>query len=549
MNRLLLAALTLAVAMGAPVRETDLLIYGCTSGAIAAGVQATRMHKTVVMVCPEKHLGGLTAGGLGWTDSGDKAVIGGLSREFYHRVWQHYDQPDAWRWQKREEFGNKGQSGTAMDVGNRTMWIFEPHVAEQVYESWVKEARIPIVRNAWLDREKGVKKQGDRIVSITTLDGKTYAAKMFIDATYEGDLMAAAGVDFHVGRESMQTYDEKWNGVQTGVLHHRHHFGAVKQPISPYVVPGDPKSGVLPRISAESPGKYGEGDNKVQAYCFRMCLTREPKNRVAFPKPSAYDPKQYELLLRIFNAGWRETFDKFDAIPNGKTDTNNHGPFSTDNIGANWDYPNATYARRREIIQEHVNYQQGWLYFIANDPRVPADVRTAFAKWGLAKDEFKDNGNWPHQIYVREARRMVGKYVMTENELTKKRPTPESVGMGSYGIDSHNVQRYITPEGYVQNEGDIGVSTNGPYQISYGSLVPKKGQAANLLVPVCLSSSHIAYGSIRMEPVFMILGQSAATAASIAIDNGIGVQDVPYATLRERLLADGQVLEYSRAKP
>jgi hypothetical protein len=549
MNRLLLAALTLAVAMGAPVRETDLLIYGCTSGAIAAGVQATRMHKTVVMVCPEKHLGGLTAGGLGWTDSGDKAVIGGLSREFYHRVWQHYDQPDAWRWQKREEFGNKGQSGTAMDVGNRTMWIFEPHVAEQVYESWVKEARIPIVRNAWLDREKGVKKQGDRIVSITTLDGKTYAAKMFIDATYEGDLMAAAGVDFHVGRESMQTYDEKWNGVQTGVLHHRHHFGAVKQPISPYVVPGDPKSGVLPRISAESPGKYGEGDNKVQAYCFRMCLTREPKNRVAFPKPSAYDPKQYELLLRVFNAGWRETFDKFDAIPNGKTDTNNHGPFSTDNIGANWDYPNATYARRREIIQEHVNYQQGWLYFIANDPRVPEDVRTAFAKWGLAKDEFKDNGNWPHQIYVREARRMVGKYVMTENELTKKRPTPESVGMGSYGIDSHNVQRYITPEGYVQNEGDIGVSTNGPYQISYGSLVPKKGQAANLLVPVCLSSSHIAYGSIRMEPVFMILGQSAATAASIAIDNGIGVQDVPYATLRERLLADGQVLEYSRSKP
>jgi hypothetical protein len=282
MNRLLVAALTLAVAIGAPVRETDLLIYGCTSGAIAAGVQATRMHKTVVMVCPEKHLGGLTAGGLGWTDSGDKAVIGGLSREFYHRVWQHYDQPDAWRWQKREEFGNKGQSGTAMDVGNRTMWIFEPHVAEQVYESWVKEAKIPIVRNAWLDREKGVKKQGDRIVSITTLDGKTYAAKMFIDATYEGDLMAAAGVDFHVGRESMQTYDEKWNGVQTGVLHHRHHFGAVKQPISPYVVPGDPKSGVLPRISAESPGKYGEGDNKVQAYCFRMCLTREPKNRVAF---------------------------------------------------------------------------------------------------------------------------------------------------------------------------------------------------------------------------------------------------------------------------
>jgi hypothetical protein len=418
-------------------------------------------------------------------------------------------------------------------------------VAEQVYEAWVKEYKIPIVRNAWLDREKGVQKTGDRIVSIKTLDGKTYQAKMFIDATYEGDLMAAAGVDYHVGRESMRTYDEKWNGVQTGVLHHRHHFGVLKTPISPYVIPGDPKSGVLPRISMEPPGQYGEADKKVQAYCFRMCLTQVPANRVPFPKPAAYDPKEYELLLRIFAAGWRETFNKFDPIPNAKTDTNNHGPFSTDNIGRNWDYPEASYARRREIIQEHINYQQGWFYFIANDPRVPEDVRSAMAKWGLAKDEFKDNANWPHQLYVREARRMIGKYVMTENELTKRRPTPESIGMGSYGIDSHNIQRYITPEGYVQNEGDIGVSTNGPYQISYGSLVPKKGQTANLLVPVCLSSSHIAYGSIRMEPVFMILGQSAATAAAMAIDDGISVQDVPYGKLRDRLLADGQVLEYT----
>jgi len=366
---------------------------------------------------------------------------------------------------------------------------------------------------------------------------------MFIDATYEGDLMAAAGVEFHVGRESVKTYDEKWAGIQTGVLHHRHHFGVLK-PISPYVVPGDPSSGVLPRISTEPPGNYGEGDKKIQAYCFRMCLTQVQANRVPFPKPATYDPNQYELLLRVFNAGWRETFDKFDPIPNGKTDTNNHGPFSTDNIGRNYDYPEASYARRREILREHVDYQQGWLYFIANDPRVPEDVRTAMAKWGLAKDEFTDNGNWPHQLYVREARRMIGRYVMTENELLKRRPTPEPVGMGSYGIDSHNIQRYISPEGYVQNEGDIGVSTKGPYQISYGALVPKKGQAPNLLVPVALSSSHIAYGSIRMEPVFMILGQSAATAAVMAIDAKIAVQDVPYSQLRTRLVADGQVLEF-----
>ncbi|MGH9630220.1 MAG: FAD-dependent oxidoreductase [Bryobacteraceae bacterium] len=544
-SRVLLSALTLSLAAAGAPRQSDLLIYGCTSGAITAALQAKRMGKSVVMVCPERHLGGLTAGGLGWTDSGNKAVIGGLSREFYHRVWQHYQKPEAWRWQKREEYGNKGQGTEALDKTGRTMWIFEPHVAERVFEDWIKEMKIPVIRNAWLDREKGVKKEGDRIISITTLDGDTYSARMFIDATYEGDLMAAAGVDYHVGRESSRTYGEKWNGVQTGVLHHRHHFGAVKKPISPYVIPGDSKSGVLPRISTEPPGKYGEGDKKVQAYCFRMCLTQVPSNRIPFPKPAGYDPKEYELLLRIFAAGWRETFEKFDPIPNAKTDTNNHGPFSTDNIGRNWDYPEASYERRREIIQEHVNYQQGWLYFIANDPRVPEDVRTEMAKWGLAKDEFKDNGNWPHQLYVREARRMIGKYVMTENELTKKRPTPEPVGMGSYGIDSHNIQRYITPEGYVQNEGDIGVSTNGPYQISYGSLVPKKGQASNLLVPVCLSSSHIAYGSIRMEPVFMILGQSAATAAVMAIEAGISVQDVPYEKLRARLIADGQVLEYT----
>jgi len=417
-----------------------------------------------------------------------------------------------------------------------------------------------------------VRKDGARIVSITTLSGTTYTARMFIDATYEGDLMAAAGVDYHVGREGRDVYGEQWNGVQTGVLHHRHHFGpfppsapaaaataaaeapgrpgaAHKPPrlweISPYVVPGDPTSGVLPRVSAEPPGEYGSGDRRVQAYCFRTCLTDHPDNRLPFPKPAAYDPKQYELLLRVFQAGWRETFDKFDRIPNRKTDTNNHGPFSADNIGFNYDYPEASYERRVEIVQEHKDYQQGLLYFIANDPRVPKEVQEEMRRWGLARDEFRDSGGWPHQLYVREARRMVGQYVMTENDLLEKRPTPEPVGMGSYTIDSHNVQRYITPDGYVQNEGDIGVATPGPYEIAYSSLVPKRGQADNLLVPVCVSSSHIAFGSIRMEPVFMILGQSAATAAAMAIDDGVAVQEVSYAKLRARLLADGQVLEWA----
>ena len=543
-----LLAVAVALFSGAQSVQYDLVIYGASSAGVIAAVQAKKMGKTVVVVGPDKHLGGLSSGGLGFTDTGNKAVIGGLSREFYHRVWRHYQEPDAWKWQKREEYGNKGQGTVAMDGEQRTMWIFEPHVAEQVFEELVAEYKILVHRDQWLDRAKGVRKDGSRIASITMLSGRTYTARMFIDATYEGDLMAAAGVQYHVGREAQSTYGEKWNGVQTGVLHHRHHFGVLKQTISPYVIPGDPKSGVLPRISTEPPGEFGSADKRIQAYCYRYCVTDHPDNRVPFPRPDGYDPKQYELLLRIFQAGWRETFQKFDPIPNRKTDSNNHGPFSTDNIGFNYDYPEASYERRREILKEHETYQKGWLYFIANDPRVPRDVQDEMRKWGLPKDEFTDNGGWPHQIYIREARRMVGTFVMTENELLKRRPTPDSVGMGSYTIDSHNVQRYITPDGGVQNEGDIGVPTNGPYEIAYGALIPKRGQADNLLVPVSVSSSHIAFGSIRMEPVFMVLGQSAATAAVMAIDAGLAVQDVPYSRLRERLAKDGQILHYATAQ-
>ena len=549
LTALLTAALLLTQSLRAAENFTaDLVIYGGTSAGVIAAVQAKKLGKTAIIVGPDKHLGGLSAGGLGFTDTGNKAVIGGLSRDFYHRVWQEYQKPEAWRWQKQTEYGNKGQGTPAMDGENRTMWIFEPSVAERVFEAYVKEFQIPVHRDELLDRAKGVKKSGARITSITMLSGRTYAGKMFMDATYEGDLLAAAGVDYHVGREANSVYGEQWNGVQVGVLHHRHHFGALKTKISPYVIPGDPKSGVLPRISTAPPGIYGEGDKRVQAYCYRYCVTDHEENRIPFPKPEGYDAKQYELLVRIYEAGWKETFDKFDPIPNHKTDSNNHGPFSTDNIGMNYDYPEASYERRREILAEHRTYQQGWLYFIANDPRVPKAVQERMRQWGLPKDEFKDNGNWPHQIYVREARRMVGHFVMTENELTKKKPTPDPVGMGSYTIDSHNVQRYITPEGYVQNEGDIGVGIT-PYAIAYGSLVPKKGQADNLFVSICVSSTHIAFGSIRMEPVFMILGQSAATAAALAMDGNLAVQDVPYAKLREQMLKDGQVLEYASVAP
>ncbi len=520
----------------------DVVIYGGTSGAVTTAVQSIRMGKSAVIICPDKHLGGLTSGGLGWTDSGNKDAIGGISREFYQRVWKHYQRADAWTWENQSEFGNRNQSPPGKRGNGAAMWVFEPHVAEQIFEELVTQYEIPVYRDQWLDRApgRGVKKRDGKIESITMRSGQTFWGRMFVDASYEGDLMAAAGVEFHVGREANSVYDETWNGIQVGVLHHSHWF---KERVDPYVEPGNPSSGLLAGISSEPPGKKGDGDHRVQAYCFRMCLTDVDENRIPFRRPVGYDASQYELLLRVFDRGWRQMFNKFDPIPNHKTDTNNHGPVSTDFIGMNYDYPNASYERRKQIIHEHQVYQQGLMYFMANDPRVPEDVRKAMSKWGLAKDEFKDNAGWPHQIYVREARRMIGNYVMTEHDCLDRKETPSSIGMGSYTLDSHNVQRYVTADGSVQNEGDIGVHTPRPYEIAYGSIVPKKSQCQNLLVPVCASSSHIAFGSIRMEPVFMILGQSAATAACLAIDHRVAVQDLPYETLKTQLLSDRQVLE------
>jgi len=515
----------------------DLVIYGGASSAVIAAVQAAKMNASVAIVCPENHLGGMTSGGLGWTDGGNTSAIGGLARDFYRQVYLHYQNPDAWVWQKKQEYGNIGQGAKALNDADSTSWVFEPHVAEAIFDKFITENNIPVFRNEWLNREKGVSLKNDRIAKIKMLSGKTFAAKMFIDATYEGDLMAAAGVSYTVGREANSVYGETWNGVQKGAFHHGHHFA---KPVSAYNIPGDASSGLLARISADPPGERGQGDQRVQAYCYRMCLTDIPENRVPFAKPEGYDASQYELLLRVFDAGWRQLFWKFDPIPNHKTDTNNHGPFSTDNIGANYDYPEASYERRAEILKEHQTYQKGLMYFLANDPRVPQDVHEGINKWGLAKDEFVDNGNWPHQIYVREARRMVSDYVMTGHDVLGEREVPNPIGMGSYTMDSHNVQRYVTPEGFVQNEGDIGVKAPGPYRISYDSITPKKSECKNLLVPVCLSSSHIAYGSIRMEPVFMILGQSAATAAVFAARENIAVQDVDYNKLRERLVQDKQ---------
>ncbi len=524
--------------------EADVIIYGGTSAAITAAVQVKKMGKSVIVVSPDIHLGGLSSGGLGYTDSGDKTVIGGLSKNFYERLYNHYQKPEAWVWQKKEEFGNKGalgQGGGKLAEGAPSIWLFEPSAAERIFEDFVREFEIKVYRNEWLDREKdGIVKKGNHIRSIRTLSGKQFAGKQFIDATYEGDLMALAGVSYTVGRESNSQYGEKWNGVQTSVFQHGHYF---KSKIDPYKIPGDQSSGLLSEISPYPPGEYGSGDKRLQAYCFRLCMSNHPDNRVSFPKPEGYDPARYELLKRVLLSGWNEVFDKFDMVPNRKTDTNNHGPFSSDYIGKNYDYPEAGYERRQEIIKDHELYQKGYLYFLQNDPSVPKAIRDQMQNWGLAKDEFIDNDNWPHQLYIREARRMVSDFVMTEGHTLSELPVHRPIGMGSYSLDSHNAQRYVTEEGYVQNEGDIGVHPRKPYSIDYGAIVPKRGEVENLLVPVCLSASHTAYGSIRMEPVFMILGQSAATAAVLSILDKTSVQDVSYESLREELEADKQVLE------
>jgi hypothetical protein len=524
------------------VFRADVIVYGGTSSAVTTAVQVRRMGKSVIVVSPDKHLGGMSSSGLGFTDTGNKEVIGGLAREFYHLIYDHYQLPGSWNWQKQSEYGNRGQGNPAIDGEKRTQWIFEPHVAEEAFEKLIADNKITVFRNEWLNRETGVLKKKGTIVSIETLSGKLFRGKVFIDATYEGDLMAAAGVTYTVGREANSVYGETWNGVQKGVFHHGHYF---KTPVSPYKIPGDPSSGLLPRISSEIPGENGTGDNKIQAYCFRLCLTQNPDNKVPIARPEGYDSTQYELLVRVADTQWNEFFGKYDPIPNRKTDVNNHGPFSYDNIGMNWDYPDASYERRKEIINEHILYQKGLLYFMATDQRLPGWVRETMNKWGYSADEFRDNGNWPYNIYIREARRMIGEYVMTENDILGKRQVPKPVGMGSYTMDSHNVQRYVTPEGFVQNEGDIGISPDHPYQIDIGAIMPEKTECNNLLVPVCVSSSHIAFGSIRMEPVFMILGQSAAIIAAMAVEENKKIHNLDYNNIKARLESEGQIISYT----
>lgn len=520
--------------------EYDVAVYGGTPAGVTAAVQAARLGKSAVLISFNGYVGGMTSGGLTASDLGQKDSIGGMALEFYQRVGK--------------------------------MTKFSPSQAEALYRTKLDEAGVTLLLNRPL---VSATVESARIVSIDLQTGETVQAKMFVDATYEGDLLAAANVSYHVGREPSSTYNESLGG-QWQEVSWKDTYQFCRLPISPFVEPDDPQSGLLPEIAKEPAGKPGEGDFKVQAYNFRVQMSKA-EDRIPFPRPDGYDPGRYALLARFLNfdpeVEWVLNYT-VQPMTDGPVqlrpgDSNNAGSFSTDYVGGNYRWPDGTYTPgsfatlppprrglpvplpklyeiREKIFQNHINYQMGLYHFLANDPQVTEELRERVKKFGLDPKEFPDTGHWPHQLYIREGRRMVSDYVMTQANCERERIAEDSIGLASYPMDSHFCQRVVVEENgktTVRNEGGFGHKCkNGPYPVSYRSIVPKKGESENLLVPVSLSSSHVAFGSIRMEPVFMILGQSAGTAASLAIDADQAVQDVPYEKLKELLMKQGQQL-------
>nr|WP_284041100.1 FAD-dependent oxidoreductase [Jejuia spongiicola] len=540
--------------------SADVVVYGGTSAGISAAIQTARLGKSVILIEPTSRLGGLTTGGLGQTDIGNKQVIGGIAREFYQNIKKHYEGSSSWVWQTRSEYKDGGQ--TRSDKNEDAMWTFEPSAALKVFHDMIKHLNIKVVYNQKINRETGISKVGNAIHSITMESGVTYFGKVFIDATYEGDLMEASGISYTVGREPNSLYKESLNGIQANkvsktllgtVSHNSIHHDFIEG-VDPYIVKGDPTSGLLPFINSGGPGINGSGDKGIQAYCFRMTLTDHPDNRIPFKKPENYNELEYELLFRNYEAanGPLEKMYSYgdplipwinSAMPNRKTDTNNQKGFSTDFIGQNWDYPEASYPEREKIVERHRLYQQGLMWTLAYHNRIPKEVREKVSQWGTCKDEYEREDGWQQQLYIREARRMVSSYVMTQKNCEGIEKVYDPIGMAAYGMDSHHVKRYVNSNGYVSNEGNVEAHVKAPFPISYRSIVPKKEECNNLLVPICLSASHIAYGSIRMEPVFMVLGQSSAVIASLAIDEGKSVQDIEYSKLEKELTKQAQILQ------
>ena len=516
-------ALLLMAALAAPaaVRDFDVVVYGGTAGGVIAAVAAAREGLKTALLEPGGHLGGMVSGGLGWTDYGRKEVIGGYALEFYYRVGRHYQMPL---------------------YGQDLAWVHEPHVAEDIFRSMVNEAGVALFEHQRLREKDGVRKEGARVAGIATESGDQFTAKVFIDSSYEGDLMAQAGVTYTFGREGATQYNESLAGVRDRTPYHQF---LVDVPAR------DDAGNLLPEISSRRLPPPGTADKAVQSYNYRMCFTDVAANRVPFAKPAGYGSARYQLLARLIRARMQaegrapelSSLLKIDRIENGKADVNNNGAFSTDYLGGSWSYPDASYAERARIWRAHKDYQAGLFYFLANDPQVPAPLHQEMNRWGLCKDEFTDTDNWPNQLYIREARRMVGEYVMSQKDLQTERAKPDAIGMGSYNSDSHNVERIVGPDGNVLNEGDMQVGVQ-PYQIPYRVMLPKQAEVVNLLVPVAFSASHVAYSSIRMEPQYMILGQAAGVAARLAIESGKPVQAIDVAALIATLRKQGAVLEY-----
>lgn len=492
----------------------DIVIYGASSAGIAAAVQAVRMGKSVIVIEPGQRIGGMTTCGLGDTDAGNEDAVGGIAREFYLRVGRKYGRQEA-------------------------VWMFEPSAALAVMEDLVRESGVRIVFGERLDRSRGVRKSGATMASITMESGLTVAGRMFLDAGYEGDLLAAAGVSSVIGREPNALHGESQNGIRTE--------NELPSGIDPYRTPGDPASGLLARVNRDPGGRAGDGDRKLQAFNFRMCLTDDPANCLPVAKPDGYNEEDYEIVFRAMAQGQTRRFFKFRELPNRKSDSNNDSGISTDYIGMNHGYPEAGYAEREQMHRAHETYQKGLVWTVQNHPRVPEEIRAFYRPWGLPLDEFTESGHWPPQLYIRESRRLAADYVITESIVSRLEPVPDGVGLGSYAMDSHHTQYCVGDDGFLRTEGGFYLPLDAPYPISYRAMIPRSAECTNLLVPVCLSATHAAYGSVRMEPVFMILGQSAATAACLSIDQGLLPADLPYEALQTRLLADGQILSWTHS--
>lgn len=515
-------------------QKYDVIVYGGNGAAIMASIAAKKSGANVLLLSPDKHLGGVTSSGLGWTDIGNPAIIGGLARSFYHQIFLFYQNDSTWKSSNKAKY--EASLHGIYKVKDSLMWTFEPHVAEKIFNRMLQQSQVSFKVGIKLDRKSSLDMKNGKILSIQMADGKRYAAKAFIDASYEGDLMAMAGVSFTVGREGNNQYDETINGIEKALSIKNN----LPRGVDPYLIEGDAKSGMLSGINSGIDGQDGQQDDKLQAYCYRMCLTNDPENKIIVTKPKGYKKSDFELIIRATRLGEKRLW-KLSPLPNRKIDANNDCGISMDAIGWNKGYIDASDNQREEIAARHRYWTLGLIWTVQNDTEVPLAVRKKFGAWGLPKDEFKDNDHFPYSLYVREARRMVSSYVMSEKDVLAA-DAKNAIAMGAYVMDSHNTQRYITKKGDVQNEGDVQIPVKNPYPIPYESIIPKSDQCTNLIVPVCLSASHIAYGSIRMEPVFMVLGQSAGIAAAIAVKKKQSVQNIAYNELKKALENGGQVL-------